>query len=120
MTTHPLPQAPGWGDECWVIAPEPVPETCTPPTDLDEILELPLQQEWTVPMGTGVEQLQGMLSDLPEPSPERQAALDDLMTAPAAPLADLISWWLIGSAALTTIGVLAALAYLIYDRRSIQ
>lgn len=124
MTTHPLPQAPGWGDECWVISPAETPAHCVAPVaDLDEILEHPLQDLFTVPMMSGVEKFQDMVQDLPAPAPDTAARLDALMTpAPstASGWSELMVWWLMGSAILTTIGLLAAVGYLIYDRRSIQ
>lgn len=117
--TENFPQAPGsWGDECWVMPPEQVAGTCVAPTDLDEILELPFQDELTAPMG-GAAKFRDMLQDMPPVPPvERQAALDELMTAPAAPWVDsLATVWLIGSATLTVIAAVAAVIYLTVHQR---
>ncbi|MBN7457555.1 hypothetical protein [Mycobacteroides abscessus] len=106
----------GWGDECWVISPTPVPESCTVSVpDLDGLLDHPIQDALTVPAG-GVAQFRDMIQDMPVPPVERQAALHELLTPPAW-TDSLISWWLIGSGVLTALALLAAVAYIVYDRR---
>lgn len=109
-----------WGDECWVIAPALPPETCTVQVDdLDGLLELPIQDELTVPMG-GVAQMRDMITQLPPVPVERQGALDELMTpAAGVPWETLATVWLIGSGVLTATALIAALVYLtVHHRRT--